>query len=52
VEVPPVDERHFDRRAVQLQHGLQAAEPSADHHDAVHADIVNARGRYRDRRPS
>ena len=33
--VGAVDERHVDVGAVEAAHGVEAAEPAADHHDPV-----------------
>ena len=44
VEVPPVDERHLDRRPPQLQRGLEPAEAAADHDHAVGAALAPLSG--------
>ena len=36
VEVPPVDERHLDRRTPKRERRLQPAEAAADDDDAMH----------------
>src|SRR5215218_9709382 len=43
MEVAPVDQRYLDRLLPEPQSGLQAAEATADHHDAVRkADTILA----------
>ena len=36
MEVPPVDERHFDRGAAQPEDSLEPAETASDDDDSVH----------------
>src|SRR5580704_10383433 len=48
MEVAPVDERHVNRTAMQLLHGLEAAEAAADHDHAVSGcGGAHSAGRYR-----
>jgi hypothetical protein len=45
VEVPPVDERHFDGSSSQFQDGLESAEAAADDDHSVWVAAALARAR-------
>jgi hypothetical protein len=44
MEIPPVDERDFDRRVPQPHGRLEPAEPAADDHDAMQSTHADTQG--------